>query len=387
MTPLGNWGRSLSDCYSVSKVSVKQIVAIRRTLNPSTSACKILNNRGYEKDQIIFEHVIRIGRDGHNSLRVDLVVSKNRKFFVVVEVKNNSREIDSAIKHQLIPAMRILNARHGIYFDGTKKSRIYTRNEDGLLGQSIPVSGVFLMKTSNGAIFSMSLVVILATTKKNIRTTIKTKLKYPQLVIENNLVPIIQQFANQPEQLFIIGGREIFYQTYPFADQLYISVIKEKYSGNIKLDFFPELIKDFQLREQKEFSQFMLTTLTTRKDLTLKISNLLNQITKPYLRNDLLPLQVGEKVEVITKIQDKGNKEKYKLSSFKGIIIAQKRKKQISYNFTVLHESNKLTIKQIFFYHSPLIAEIKKLGKINQKVRRAKLYFLERKLAARKAGE
>lgn len=115
--------------------------------------------------------------------------------------------------------------------------------------------------------------------------------------------------------------------------------------------------------------------------------NLLSQITQPYLRNDLLSLNVGEKVEVITKIQDKANKEKYKLSSFKGIIIAQKRKKQISYNFTVLHESNKLTIKQIFFYHSPLIAGIKKLGKINQKVRRAKLYFLERKLAARKAGE
>lgn len=90
-------------------------------------------SRGYEKEQIGFEYVIRIGRDGHNSLRVDLVVKKNSKFFVVVEVKNNSREIESAIKHQLIPAMRILNARHGIYFDGTKKSRVYTRNEDGSL--------------------------------------------------------------------------------------------------------------------------------------------------------------------------------------------------------------------------------------------------------------
>ncbi|RHZ36369.1 type I restriction enzyme HsdR N-terminal domain-containing protein [endosymbiont GvMRE of Glomus versiforme] len=90
-------------------------------------------NRGYEKEQIGFEHVIRIGRDGHNSLRVDLTVKKNGKFFAVVEVKNNSREIESAIKHQLIPAMRILNARHGIYFDGTKKSRMYTRNEDGSL--------------------------------------------------------------------------------------------------------------------------------------------------------------------------------------------------------------------------------------------------------------
>ena len=115
--------------------------------------------------------------------------------------------------------------------------------------------------------------------------------------------------------------------------------------------------------------------------------NLLEKITKSYLRDDLPSLQIGEKVEVVTKIQDKENKEKFKLSSFKGIIIAQRRKKQISYNFTVLHESNKLTIKQTFFYHSPLIAEIKKMGKINQKVRRAKLYFLERKLSSRKAGE
>jgi len=85
----------------------------------------------------------------------------------------------------------------------------------------------------------------------------KIKLKHPQLVIKNNLSLIIQQFTSKPEQLFIIGGKEIFYQTYSFADQLFISVIKEKYSGNIKLDFFPTLIKDFQSKEQKEFSQFV----------------------------------------------------------------------------------------------------------------------------------
>jgi len=83
-----------------------------------------------------------------------------------------------------------------------------------------------------------------------------TKLKFPQLVVENNLSLVIQQFTNKPEQLFIIGGREVFCQTYPFAEQLFVSIIKEKYPGNIKLDFFPELIKDFQLKEQKEFPQF-----------------------------------------------------------------------------------------------------------------------------------
>lgn len=95
--------------------------------------------KGYQKEQITFEHVIRLGRDGHNSLRIDLVVKKNGNFFAVAEVKNNSREIESAVKHQLLPAMGILNARHAIYFDGTKKSRVYTRNSNGsLICKSFP---------------------------------------------------------------------------------------------------------------------------------------------------------------------------------------------------------------------------------------------------------
>ena len=76
-------------------------------------------------------------------------------------------------------------------------------------------------------------------------------------MIKNNLSLVIQQFINKPEQLFIIGGREIFCQTHPFAEQLFVSIIKEKYPGNIKLDFFPELIKDFQLKERKGFPQFV----------------------------------------------------------------------------------------------------------------------------------
>jgi dihydrofolate reductase len=69
---------------------------------------------------------------------------------------------------------------------------------------------------------------------------------------------IIQCFTNQPRQLFIIGGKEVFYQTYPYADQLYISVIKKKHQGNVKLDLFPEMIKNFHLAKEQEFSQFLV---------------------------------------------------------------------------------------------------------------------------------
>lgn len=90
--------------------------------------------------------------------------------------------------------------------------------------------------------------------------TKKTKLKYPQLEITNDLDKVIQKFINKPEKLFIIGGKEVFYQTYPYADQLYISVIKERHQGNVKLDFFQKMIKDFLLTEKKEFPQFVAKT-------------------------------------------------------------------------------------------------------------------------------
>src|SRR5438876_8803619 len=106
--------------------------------------------------------------------------------------------------------------------------------------------------------------------------------------------------------------------------------------------------------------------------------NILSEITKQYLRTDLPPLQVGDKVEIITKNFNPKDPVKYRLTNFKGIVIGQKNSGQISYNFSVLKESSKVAIRGIFSYHSPLIVSIKKLGRINQKVRRAKLYYLER---------
>jgi hypothetical protein len=39
----------------------------------------------------------------------------------------------SAINHQLMPALRIVDAKYGIYFDGTKNSRLLTKNYDGAI--------------------------------------------------------------------------------------------------------------------------------------------------------------------------------------------------------------------------------------------------------------
>jgi len=121
-----------------------------------------------------------------------------------------------------------------------------------------------------------------------------------------------------------------------------------------------------------------------------------HDIVKQYFRTDLPPLQVGDEVEITTKNLNKSKKskkdesEKYRLTHFKGVIIGEKNKGQISYTFSVLKEnkgSDKVAIRSIFSYHSPFIVSIKKLGKLNQEINQAKLYYLERELAKKKDNE
>ena len=115
--------------------------------------------------------------------------------------------------------------------------------------------------------------------------------------------------------------------------------------------------------------------------------DILQEISKQFFRTDLPELQIGDIVEVATKNFNKNEKDKYRLTRFKGTIIAQKNPGQVSYTFSVLKESSKIAIRSTFSYHSPLIISIKKLGKINQKVRQAKLNYLERELAKKKDNE
>ena len=126
--------------------------------------------------------------------------------------------------------------------------------------------------------------------------------------------------------------------------------------------------------------------------------DVLSKISKQYFRTDFPSLQVGDKVEVATKHfnqnekenKNDSNKQKSRLTRFKGAVIAQKNPGQISHTFSVLKESkgsDKLAIRSTFSYHSPFIISIKKTGKILRKVRRAKLYYLERELAKKKDNE
>ena len=63
---------------------------------------------------------------------------------------------------------------------------------------------------------------------------------YPEknLIFTSSLKEILAAYQENPDKhVFVIGGREIYQQTYSHADYYYISIVKGTYEGNIHFPF------------------------------------------------------------------------------------------------------------------------------------------------------
>ena len=91
-------------------------------------------SRGYSPSAFRVEHPLEksFGHQGHSKVKilVDLVLEKEGQIWIVAEVKKGYRpeKKKSAIEHQLKLAMAWTWSKYGIYFDGTKNSRLLSRN-------------------------------------------------------------------------------------------------------------------------------------------------------------------------------------------------------------------------------------------------------------------
>lgn len=105
---------------------------------------------------------------------------------------------------------------------------------------------------------------------------------------------------------------------------------------------------------------------------------LLNAVTKSYMKNDLPEFRAGDTVKVHVRIKE-GDKERIQV--FEGLVI-YRHGGGISATFTVRKISSGVGVEKIFPLHSPMIAKIEvvRLGK----VRRAKLSYI-RALSAKAA--
>lgn len=100
----------------------------------------------------------------------------------------------------------------------------------------------------------------------------------------------------------------------------------------------------------------------------------LDDYTKGSLRKDIPSFNVGDTVNVTVKIIE-GEKEKFQV--FKGIVIARKGS-GLSETFVVRKVSYSEGVERTFYLNSPKVSklEVVKAGK----VRRAKLYYLRKKV-------
>ena len=98
--------------------------------------------------------------------------------------------------------------------------------------------------------------------------------------------------------------------------------------------------------------------------------NIIDQIEKEQLRNDLTSFNVGDTVRVSVKVKE-GEKER--IQAYEGVVIAKKGS-SIRETFTVRKVSFGIGVERTFPLHSPRIDKILVVRK--GKVRRAKIYYL-----------
>ena len=98
--------------------------------------------------------------------------------------------------------------------------------------------------------------------------------------------------------------------------------------------------------------------------------NIIDQIEKEQLRNDLTSFNIGDTVRVMVKVKE-GEKER--IQAYEGVVIAKKGS-SIRETFTVRRVSFGIGIERTFPLHSPKIDNIIVVRK--GKVRRAKIYYI-----------
>ena len=101
--------------------------------------------------------------------------------------------------------------------------------------------------------------------------------------------------------------------------------------------------------------------------------NVIDSITKEYMKSDIPDFNVGDTVKVHIKIKE-GNRERIQI--FEGFVL-KRQNGGISETFTVRKISNGVGVEKTFPLHSPKIEKIEVVRKGD--VRRAKLNYMRQR--------
>ena len=103
------------------------------------------------------------------------------------------------------------------------------------------------------------------------------------------------------------------------------------------------------------------------------IMNVLDSITKEYLKTDVPAFNVGDTVKVHVKIKE-GNRERIQM--FEGFVL-KRQNGGIGDTFTVRRIASGVGVEKTFPIHSPLVEKIEVVRR--GKVRRARLHYMRQR--------
>ena len=92
----------------------------------------------------------------------------------------------------------------------------------------------------------------------NRKTIVVTKsgLEDDRIEVRNDLIEVIQEYKERKEDLYISGGASIYKQALPYVDELIISRIPGKHTGETYFPNFDEY--NFQLEKETQMETFVL---------------------------------------------------------------------------------------------------------------------------------
>lgn len=85
--------------------------------------------------------------------------------------------------------------------------------------------------------------------RKNVVVTHNPLFSYPEVEVVLDLKEYVAKHKNTEEEIFVIGGAQIFKETLAMCDRLYITHIDKEYEGDV---FFPEVdLSEYQIIKQQ----------------------------------------------------------------------------------------------------------------------------------------
>ena len=99
--------------------------------------------------------------------------------------------------------------------------------------------------------------------RTNVVATLDKNFKADGVIVTNNLFEYLESYKNKDEELFVIGGKQIYVLSLPYADRLYITHINKAYEGNI---YFPKInYNDYNVIYKKDVGELSFVIYERKK--------------------------------------------------------------------------------------------------------------------------